>query len=206
MHIISTILVLNCTEITPFLFSKWYVNIFSSGGMEPSIFGVKIIFVCYNKNLKRLNVNSGNEWFIVAWERDTKRKKPVFYRINPLVLQSGPFIWSDCDSISIHAILQITWLWNWHFASFMDIDNHAPFIWWGESFNFLINWSVKYENLCQWIHIAISHCCGKGNSSSALALWHFVKWHPLKALFNNVFTLKNLSYMSLHAISVFDKV
>ena len=28
----------------------------------------------------------------------------------------------------------------------------------------------------------------------------------LKALFNNVFTLKNLSYMSLHAISVFDKV
>ena len=33
--------------------------------------------------------------------------------------------------------------------------------------------------------------------------------HPslsLKALFNNVFTLKNLSCMSLHAISVFDKV
>ena len=28
----------------------------------------------------------------------------------------------------------------------------------------------------------------------------------LKASFNNVFTLKNLSYMSLHAISVFDKV
>ena len=29
----------------------------------------------------------------------------------------------------------------------------------------------------------------------------------LKALFNNAFTLKkNLSYMSLHAISVFDKV
>ena len=28
----------------------------------------------------------------------------------------------------------------------------------------------------------------------------------LKALFNNVFTLKNLSCMSLHAISVFDKV
>ena len=135
----------------------------------------------------------------MAWERgykeekmDTKRKKPVLYRMNPWVLQSVPLIWSDCDSISIHAILQITWLRNWHFASFMDIDNHAPFIWWGESFNFLINWSVKYhENLCQWIHIAISHCCGKGNSSSALALWHFVKWHPLKALFNNVFTWKN---------------
>ena len=29
---------------------------------------------------------------------------------------------------------------------------------------------------------------------------------PLKALFNNVFTLKNLSCISLHAISVFDKV
>ena len=31
---------------------------------------------------------------------------------------------------------------------------------------------------------------------------------PLKASFNNDFTLKNLSYMymSLHAISVFDKV
>ena len=28
----------------------------------------------------------------------------------------------------------------------------------------------------------------------------------LKASFNNVFTFKNLSYMSLHAISVFDKV
>ena len=28
----------------------------------------------------------------------------------------------------------------------------------------------------------------------------------LKALFNNVFTLKNLSCMSIHAISVFDKV
>ena len=28
----------------------------------------------------------------------------------------------------------------------------------------------------------------------------------LKASFNNVFTLKNVSYMSLHAISVFDKV
>ena len=28
----------------------------------------------------------------------------------------------------------------------------------------------------------------------------------LKALFNNVLTLKNLSCMSLHAISVFDKV
>ena len=28
----------------------------------------------------------------------------------------------------------------------------------------------------------------------------------LKALFNNVFTLKNLSCMSLHAIKVFDKV
>ena len=28
----------------------------------------------------------------------------------------------------------------------------------------------------------------------------------LKASFNNVFTLKNLRYMSLHAISVFDKV
>ena len=28
----------------------------------------------------------------------------------------------------------------------------------------------------------------------------------LKATFNNVFTLKNLSYMSLHAFSVFDKV
>ena len=28
----------------------------------------------------------------------------------------------------------------------------------------------------------------------------------LKALFNNFFTLKNLRYMSLHAISVFDKV
>ena len=28
----------------------------------------------------------------------------------------------------------------------------------------------------------------------------------LKALFNNVFTLENLSCMSLHAISVFDKV
>ena len=27
-----------------------------------------------------------------------------------------------------------------------------------------------------------------------------------KASFNNVFTFKNLSYMSLHAISVFDKV
>ena len=28
----------------------------------------------------------------------------------------------------------------------------------------------------------------------------------LKASFNNVFTLKNLSYMSLHAIRIFDKV
>ena len=33
------------------------------------------------------------------------------------------------------------------------------------------------------------------------------KVYILKASFNNVFTLKkNLSYMSLHAISVFDKV
>ena len=29
---------------------------------------------------------------------------------------------------------------------------------------------------------------------------------PLKASFNNALTLKDLSYMSLHAISVFDKV
>ena len=28
---------------------------------------------------------------------------------------------------------------------------------------------------------------------------------PLKALFNNIFTLTNLSCMSLHAVSVFDK-
>ena len=33
-----------------------------------------------------------------------------------------------------------------------------------------------------------------------------VRAATLKALFNNVFTFKNLSYMSLHAISVFDKV
>ena len=35
---------------------------------------------------------------------------------------------------------------------------------------------------------------------------HFAHSSILKALFNNVFTLKNLSYMSLGAISVFHKV
>ena len=46
--------------------------------------------------------------------------------------------------------------------------------------------------------------------------WKPVKWKNiwvaekdrsrLKALFNNVFTFKNLSCMAIHAISVFDKV
>ena len=34
----------------------------------------------------------------------------------------------------------------------------------------------------------------------------FVMSNFLKASFNNVFTFKYMSYMSLHAISVFDKV
>ena len=38
-----------------------------------------------------------------------------------------------------------------------------------------------------------------------IALKGMFDW-KLKATFNNVFTLKILSYMSLHAISVFDKV
>ena len=41
--------------------------------------------------------------------------------------------------------------------------------------------------------------------SSVSDLTFHIKFLLLKALFNNVFTLKNLSYMSLHAISVFDK-
>ena len=35
---------------------------------------------------------------------------------------------------------------------------------------------------------------------------HFIFQETLKALFNNVSTLKNLSFMVIHAISVFDKV
>ena len=35
---------------------------------------------------------------------------------------------------------------------------------------------------------------------------NYTIFNELKALFNNVFTFKNLSCMSLHAISVFDKV
>ena len=43
-----------------------------------------------------------------------------------------------------------------------------------------------------------------GMASLLLFLYHSKA--SLKALFNNVFLLKNLSCLSLHAISVFDKV
>ena len=43
-------------------------------------------------------------------------------------------------------------------------------------------------------------------ATRAPSLHHNIHNNLLKALFNNVFTLKHLSCMSLHAISVFDKV
>ena len=60
----------------------------------------------------------------------------------------------------------------------------------------------------------LKHCLPRSGSAWRYSSWANLTITPtsvrsrrrLKALFNNVFTFKNLSCMSLHAISVFDKV
>ena len=65
------------------------------------------------------------------------------------------------------------------------------------------NCTVNYSAKRTWVKWMLKTTLFHG--SQRMALCDGVTM-ALKALFNNVFTFKNLSCMSLHAISVFDKV
>ena len=69
----------------------------------------------------------------------------------------------------------------------------------------IISWMPEgcyhYSTMFRWEPEGC-YCCMK---SMSIALFRFSMEHRW-AVFNNDFTFKNLSYMSLHAINVFDKV